>query len=180
VRQCDAPGGSDIHTLGGMVATDWGPLIQTGIGAVAALGGGALGTWMQGRSQERLEGARRRERFAEALADTTSLLHEVNPRRPHFGSRLSDASSYHRETDRRLRSVRSRLLILSVGHPDAHVRDLAGRLDKALYELDSAMGIFVDMMETEQRPSTVAKGRADARDRHGEADRLLTDLLKAI
>jgi hypothetical protein len=34
---------------GGMVATDWAPVIQTGIGAAAALGGDFVGAWMQGR-----------------------------------------------------------------------------------------------------------------------------------
>lgn len=35
------------------MATDWAPVIQTGVGA--ALGGAALGAWLQGRSQERIE-----------------------------------------------------------------------------------------------------------------------------
>jgi hypothetical protein len=163
-----------------MVATDWAPVIQTGIGAAAAIGGGLLGAWMQGLGQQRLERDRRRERFAEVLADATSLLEELNPRRPHFGRKLSDPMAFHKDTGERLRSIRARLLILSVGHPDSQVRGLAGRLDKALHELDSAMGILVDMMETDQQAPAVAKGRVEAKDEHEEANGLLADLLKAI
>jgi hypothetical protein len=163
-----------------MVAADWTALGQTTVGAAAAIVGGLLGSWMQGRSQGQLERHRRRERFAEVMADTTSLLWEMDPHRPHFGHRLRDASSFFSANDRRMKSVRARLLLLVVGHSDAQVRDLARQLDQALYELDSAMGIFVDSMELEQSTAAVAKQRAEAKERHGEADRLLSDLLKAI
>jgi hypothetical protein len=163
-----------------MVATEWAPVVQTAIGAAAGIGGGLLGAWMQGRGQDRIERYRRRERFAQVLADTTALLHETNPRRPHFRYKLSDSSAYYSAIDRRLRSIRARLLLLSVEHPDRRIGDLARRLDEALYEQDSAMGLFLDMMELEQQPATVAKGRAEATDRHEEAARLLADLVKAI
>ena len=162
------------------MATDWGPILQTGIGAVAATGGGFAAAWMQGRSQGQLERHRRREKFAEVLADTTSLLWEMDAHRPHFGHRLHDAAAFFSATERRMKSVRARLLLLVVGHPDAQVRDLSRRLDQALYELDSAMGIFVDSMEFEQSPAAVVKLRTEARERHAEADRLLADLLKTI
>jgi hypothetical protein len=163
-----------------MVETDWTALGQTTVGAAAAIVGGLPGSWMQGRSQGQLERHRRREKFAEVLADTTSLLWEMNPKRPRFRHKLPDWSMYHSISDTLLTSVRAKLLLLSVGHPDQPVRDLARRLDQAVYELDSAMVIFIDMMETEQPLPIVAKGRADAEHRHGEADRLLSDLLKAI
>jgi hypothetical protein len=162
------------------VATDWTALGQTGIGAAAAIGGGIVGAWMQGRSHGQLERHRRREKFAEVLADTTSLLWVMNPQRPHFGHRLSDWSMYHESSDELLTSVRGKLLLLGVGHPNQRVRDLARRLDKAVYELDSAMVIFVDSMETEQSSAAVAKLRIEAMERHAEANRLLADLLKAI
>jgi hypothetical protein len=162
------------------VATDWTALAQTTVGAAAGITGGLLGSWIQGRSQGQLERHRRRERSAEVLADATSLLWEMNPNRPHFGHRLHDASSFFSANDRRMKSVRARLLLLVVGHPDADVRDLARQLNQSLYELDSAMGIFVDSMELEQSPAAVTKQRAEAKERHAEADALLADLLKVI
>jgi hypothetical protein len=62
------------------VATDWGPILQTGIGAVAATGGGFAAAWMQGRSQLQLERQRRREAAAETLAAVTEFLEFVYPK----------------------------------------------------------------------------------------------------
>jgi alkanesulfonate monooxygenase SsuD/methylene tetrahydromethanopterin reductase-like flavin-dependent oxidoreductase (luciferase family) len=56
------------------VATDWGPIVQTSIGAVAAIGGGFVGSWIQVRYQHRSERDRRRERAAEVLAEARALL----------------------------------------------------------------------------------------------------------
>jgi hypothetical protein len=60
-------------------------VIQTGIGAAAALGGGAIGAWLQAKGQERTEQRRlqreqaverqqRRDRAAVVLAEASALL----------------------------------------------------------------------------------------------------------
>jgi hypothetical protein len=59
------------------VATDWGPAVQTGIGAAAAIAGGFLGAWMHGRIQQRAERQQRRERAAEVLAEVATILDDL-------------------------------------------------------------------------------------------------------
>src|SRR5829696_8404157 len=71
-----------------MVATDWTPILQTGLGAITAIGGGMAAAWLQGKSQERIErrrlrreedveGHQRRERAAEVLANVSALLGDI-------------------------------------------------------------------------------------------------------
>jgi hypothetical protein len=60
----------------GTVATDWAPVIQTGIGALAALCGGFLGAWWQARAQQRIERDRRQRR----------TLGRLDPPRPEDGN----------------------------------------------------------------------------------------------
>jgi hypothetical protein len=62
-----------------MMATDWGPVLQTATGAAAAIIGGFVGAWMQGRNQQRSEQQQRRERAADVLAEVTALLEDANP-----------------------------------------------------------------------------------------------------
>lgn len=61
------------------MTTDWGPIVQTSIGAVAAIGDGFVGAWIQGRQQRRVERDRRRERAAEILAEVQALLTDATP-----------------------------------------------------------------------------------------------------
>jgi len=61
------------------VPTDWGPVVQTGIGATAALAGGLISAWVQGRYQQRMGRGRRRERAAEILAEARALLTDAHP-----------------------------------------------------------------------------------------------------
>jgi hypothetical protein len=44
-------GGSRRALAAHSVPTDWGPVVQTAIGAVAAIGGGFIGAWWQARGQ---------------------------------------------------------------------------------------------------------------------------------
>jgi hypothetical protein len=61
------------------MATDWSPVLQTAIGAAAAIGGGFVGAWVQGRTQERMERQRRREGVAELLASVDEFLRQSHP-----------------------------------------------------------------------------------------------------
>ena len=61
--------------------TDWAPVVQTGIGAVAAIGGGFVGAWWQARGQQRIERDRRRDRAVETAAAAIELLQDLDPYR---------------------------------------------------------------------------------------------------
>lgn len=56
-------------------------MVQTGIGAVAAIGGGFVGAWWQARGQQRIERDRRRDRAAETAAAAIELLQDLDPYR---------------------------------------------------------------------------------------------------
>jgi hypothetical protein len=114
------------------VPTDWGPVIQTGVGAVAALGGGFIGAWWQGRGQQRIEQDRRRQQAAEVLAEITVLLEEIDPNRFFFKFTNEDWLKAVEPFVRRHETLRTQLLALTTRHPAAKVRDLAGRLEKRL------------------------------------------------
>jgi hypothetical protein len=134
-----------------MVATDWwGPVIQTGIGAVAALGGGAVGAWFQARSQERIEQRRlrreeridreqRRDRAAALLAEVSALLRDAGTHRAVVESipmespdvRKSMLSDYERLQDRQT-VIRKQLVAMAIGDPSPKVRRLIGELGEAL------------------------------------------------
>lgn len=163
------------------MATDWAPVIQTGIGAAAAIGGGFVGAWMQGRGQQRLEQYRRRERFAEVLADVMSLLEDINPRQVRFGYKLSDPDKFHGDSEARQGTIRTRLLVLAAGHPESDVRSLARRLDKAVTEVTFDMGMLVEtLVEFDPKSPEVKDIRDQAKRKHKEAEELLNDLLRVI
>jgi hypothetical protein len=56
------------------VPTDWGPVVQTAIGAVAAILGGFVGAWWQARGQQRIE----RDRAAETAAAAIEQLQDLD------------------------------------------------------------------------------------------------------
>jgi hypothetical protein len=110
------------------VATDWAPVVQTSIGAVAAIGGGFVGAWWQSKSQHRIEHDRKRERAAE-LAGTALQLHIDSSayalgRRP--GRDATQAAID--ELQRRHAQVRAQLWMVAGSHPSEEVRRLARTL----------------------------------------------------
>jgi hypothetical protein len=161
------------------VATDWGPVIQTGIGAVAAIGGGFVGAWWQARGQQRVERDRRRDRAAETAAAAVELLQDLDP----YEVVEIDRSSYEAEvkalTRRRL-DVRGQLWVLAAGHPSKDVRERAIDVAQALGDsLAASSSLIQGMHETlEEDAVTGARELADKWNRVA-ADRL-ERLLEAI
>jgi hypothetical protein len=133
-----------------MVATDWAPVIQTGIGAAAALGGGVIGAWLQGRSQERIEQRRihheeradrhqRRDRAAEVLAEVSELLRDAFVERtlaqylsPESLEGATGLDSDRLELQQRHKAAREQLILMAIREPAPEVRRLARELEKAM------------------------------------------------
>jgi hypothetical protein len=123
------------------MATDWSPVLQTAIGAAAAIGGGFVGAWVQGRTQERMERQRRREGVAELLASVDEFLAQTVPRMVVYQATTDEPEMRWDDVDAtmgefRIRSLdlRRKLSILAVSHPARKVRDLAGLLEGLLGE----------------------------------------------
>jgi hypothetical protein len=121
------------------MATDWSPVLQTAIGAAAAIGGGFVGAWVQGRSQERMERQRRREGVAELLASVDEFLRQADPGTLEYQAttdepdiRLDDIDAAMGEVRIRSLDLQRKLSILAVSHPARKVRDLAGLLELQL------------------------------------------------
>jgi hypothetical protein len=177
---------------GGMVATDWAPVIQTGIGALAAIGGGFVGAWVQGRTQQRMEQDRRRERVAEVLAGIEGFLDEAGPGLAILavhddpGIRIDDPVATLARLGRQQVELRKKLLILAAGHPNAKVRNEAGVLDLTLADCMASTEELV-LRVTGRPPVTrnwanysVEKLEEIAERDHEDATRILRWLLKAI
>jgi hypothetical protein len=123
------------------MATDWSPVLQTAIGAAAAIGGGFVGAWVQGRTQERMERQRRREGVAELLASVGELVRQADPGALKYQAttdepdiRLDDIDATMKEFRIRSLDLRRKLNILAVSHPARKVRDLAASLEWHLGE----------------------------------------------
>jgi hypothetical protein len=125
------------------VATDWAPVIQTGIGAAAALGGGFVGAWWQARAQQRIERDRRRDRAAQATAAAVELLQDLDPYRVVHVGPSSYKAELKRLTQRRL-DVRGQLWVLAAGHPSKDVRELAINAAQALGDSLTASTNYVE------------------------------------
>jgi hypothetical protein len=182
-----------------MVATDWwGPVIQTGIGAVAALGGGAIGAWLQAKSQERIEQRRlrreerierqeRRDRAAALLAEVSALLKD-SLRQHGIMDAVSPESRVMRESLRsevekltdRQKVVREQLVAMAIGAPTPEVRrlvrDLEGALDSSLlttwFRLNSRRGGL--------NVPVLAKFAENGKQEHFQALALLDELIEAL
>jgi hypothetical protein len=163
------------------VATDWGPVAQTGIGALAAVVGAFVGAWAQGRNQRRTERQQRRERVAAVLAEVTAFLDDANPEDVslHHGSLIDAKKRLLAPLDKRRQDLHMQLLRLSTAHPSAKVRRLAIRLDDMLLETLTALRA----VEASQPPATgqnheqaTEQARAQLRKTRG----VLSDLVNAI
>jgi hypothetical protein len=170
-----------------MVATDWGPVVQTAIGAAAALGGGVIGGWLQGRNQDRLERNRRREEAAKVVASTTALLRDADPTgelayMAHWGA-VDDTLT---EVQRRQKQLQQSLLVMAASTPSKTVRRLAQDLEVALAASLESTTLAVDSrlgrMDRHQHvASQGAEAWADqANPAHTDASKLLAELYDAI
>ena len=61
------------------MATDWTALGLAAIGVAGTIGGGFVGSWIQGRSQERMERQRQQERAAEVVGVAWQLHVDLTP-----------------------------------------------------------------------------------------------------
>jgi hypothetical protein len=115
------------------VATDWGPVVQTGIGAAAAVAGGLLTAWYQSRVHERAERHQRKESAAEVVTAALQLHFDSDPEAL---ADMDDQAALKRIDELSARSdvVRTQLLILATSYPSRKVRDQARQVPNLLTE----------------------------------------------
>jgi hypothetical protein len=159
------------------VATDWGPVIQTGIGAAAAVSGGLLTAWYQARAQERAERYRRKERAAEVVLAAFQLYTDIDSLND-----LDPSKSFPEAAERlwaRSDRLRTQLWVLGTSHPSSKVRELAREAPSPLTNrLTSAMRYAAVRTSADTAAQKAAEGAAKA---DGEkALRALSDLMTAI
>jgi hypothetical protein len=176
-----------------VVATDWGSIAWSVVGALA---GGATGAMFEQRREARADRKERREKAAETLVDVQQLLSDTSPAAtsslPSGDQR--GLEQHAKELQQRRDSISRRLAILGVGHPSARVRDLFARLEMAMstavdWAADFVLaraGILMRMPSPELMASR-AEGMEwpDSLDEaykrsHEEATRLLDQLVKDI
>lgn len=156
------------------MATDWAPIVQTGIGAAAAIGGGFIGAWWQERGQRRIQGDQRRERAAVVLAEVTALFEDSLP---YLVQDSDDPAGMLAALLERREKVRMPLLMLATGHPSARVRQLAGTVDHQLATSLRAMTLALQAADGDDPPSgdwEMARGL------HGTFQEALGELIASI
>jgi hypothetical protein len=159
------------------MATDWAPIIQTGIGAGAALGGGFIGAWAQARYQRRAEQDRRREQEGAVLAEVRALLTDLAPDLLGLFATKRNTRDVFIPLNERWERIRIPLLTLAMVHEDKHVRDLARHLESSVSSTLSAAAVFI-------RDVVLSNDLHDSRERanqsYEQANTLLTRLEEAI
>ena len=160
------------------MATDWAPVIQTGIGAAAALGGGFIGAWWQARAQQRIERGRQRDRAAQSIAAAVELLQDLDPYRLVNIGPSSQKAELKRLTQRRL-DVRGQLWVLAAGHPSRDVRELAINAAQALGDSPAASTNYVEKL-AEADEAAIPDAREEAMRWNGIAADYLERLVQAI
>lgn len=103
------------------------------VAAAAALGGVAIGAWMEGRRLRQAASEKRRDDAAAILAPVEALIQDAHPQR----LTMFDPQRHQAETmpdlRRRWEAQKEQLLRLSIGHPAKEVRDLSERLVVTLH-----------------------------------------------
>jgi hypothetical protein len=181
------------------VATDWAPVIQTGVGAVAALGGGAIGAWLQSKGQERIEQRRlrreedverqqRRERAASVLAEVSALLQEVRAQRSFV--KRSPAESHQQRTEQlferldplheREQAASEQLILMAIREPDLEVRRLARQLAQAMNDGVYRTSMYLMARAVESDAPAVAQLATQGEQFCSEAQGLLDKLIDAL
>jgi hypothetical protein len=108
-------------------------VIQTTIGAAAAIGGGALVAWMQRRGQERIDQQRRRERASETIGTAWQLHIDSAPDRLALEEEEPSARRLVAELMQRHDAMRVQLFTLAAWYPSEKVRSLALETASAIY-----------------------------------------------
>jgi hypothetical protein len=179
-----------------MVATDRAPVIQTGIGALSALGGGVIGAWLQGNSQERIEQHRlrpeedverqqRRERAAEILAEVSAILRILEMEEQSVVQRSGE--EYKRELlgtlealGARLQAASAQLLGMAIREPNSEVRRLARKLERALSESVVLSTVILVGRALESESPVLARLDASAKETRAGTEGLLDELVEAL
>ena len=170
--------GSRDHNVGGGVAMDWGPIVQTGIGAAAAIAGGYTGAWLQRQHEQRRERDRRRERAAEAVGPVYLLLIDSNWQRLGLNARHETFEPTFTRLWERWDRDCGPLLVLSTGHPSRHVRQLADSLTAAMSQtLTSSTWYVHDLLGN---AADIETPRREAEEDYQKARELLAELREAI
>jgi hypothetical protein len=177
-------------------------VIQTGIGAAAALGGGAIGAWLQAKGQERTEQRRlqreqaverqqRRDRAAVVLAEASALLASS---KAHWmavdliaGRSRPIMDAYRADYDvlkDRQKIVSEQLITMAIGEPSPEVRRLAQELKAAVQE--SVDAAWWRLRLVDQQPGedpvdpSIVRTVKDGLQRHDKAMTLLSELVEAL
>lgn len=159
------------------MATDWGPIVQTGVGAVAAVGGGAVGAWLTGIRQSQTERRQRVDRAAEVLAQARALLTDATPDPLGINANPTTSEKTFTDLGERWQRTRIPLLTLATGDPSKRVRDLAGQLEVAIANmLAQSRWMVSDILKNRD----AADARNTANQQHANATRLLGQLQDAI
>lgn len=158
------------------MATDWAPVIQTGIGAAAAISGGFVGAWWQARGQQRIERDRRRERAAEILGEAALLLDDADTKFKAIwhipGHKVTGPLAQRHQT------LRNELFVLAAAHPSREVWTLSRQLEEALFQTITGIEIWIDDRRGDRPDHEAAK--ATAQEAHATAVRLPEQLHSAI
>lgn len=166
------------------MATDWGPVVQTGIGALAALGGGVIGVRLQVRHEERTQRQQRRDRSAALLAEVSALLRDSGTQRVVSenlsletpGVRESLLSNYEGLRDRE-KVVREQLVAMAISDPAPKVRRLVRELEQAIG--GSLFWTRYQLAGMEDNP-VLARMAKDGEKHYREALVLLDELIEAL
>jgi hypothetical protein len=161
------------------VATDWGPAVQTGIGAGAALLGGLLTAWYQARAQERTERIRRRERAAEVAAAAFEFYLDTRPDRLSTLGDHDDLLEVIDELRARYSVVRTQLVVLTASYPSSKVRELAGEVPALLADrLGASLSYARARLGAGDVELAAAEAEAEAKGR--QTLKAISDLTTAI
>jgi hypothetical protein len=160
-----------------MVATDWTALGQTAIGAAAAIGGGFLGAWLQGHSQERIERQRQRERAAELIGVAWQLHIEAAPDMLALFEEEQHARRAVVDLMQRHEAVRAQMWMLAVWYPSEKVRNLAMHASEAIF--DSLHASFGYIRSRFEKPGEDVS-MEEAEQLYRETQQVLADLMRAL
>jgi hypothetical protein len=178
---------------------DWTALGQTTLGAAAAIGGGVAAAWLQGNSQERIEQRRlrreedverqqRRERAASALADVSTVLHEIRTQRSF--TEWSRGESDRQRTEKlfewldplheREQAASEQLILMAVREPDPEVRRLAQQLAQAMHDGVYRTSMYLMGRAVESEAPVYAQLATQGEQFCCEAQGLLDKLIEAL
>jgi hypothetical protein len=159
------------------VATDWAPIVQTSIGAGAALGGGFIGAWTQARYQRHMERDRRCEEAGAVLAEVRVLLSDMEPDPLGLFATAETLREMFPPLQERWQRIRVPLLTVAMVHQVELVGDLARQLERSTTSALIGVALFVrSVVDSRDLQDT----RELANSRHQQAISLLTQLEEAI